>query len=148
MNRRHLRDYTFKLLFHETFYKDKELDDQLDLFLEQSMYPEEGQLLLVEAETKILKERIKHVISVLDELDSEIMKAAEGWKPSRMNRVDLTILRLACYEMKYDQEVPQKVAINEAVELAKKYGGDDSPAFVNGILAKFTPDTDGVPDVF
>ena len=52
-----------------------------------------------------------------------------------MNKVDLTILRLGVYEMKYDEEIPEKVAINEAVELAKKYGGDESPAFVNGVLA-------------
>ena len=53
-----------------------------------------------------------------------------------MGKVELTILRLALYEILYDEEVPEKVAINEAVELAKKFGGDDSSAFVNGILAK------------
>ena len=53
-----------------------------------------------------------------------------------MGKVELTILRLALYEIKYDDDVPEKVAINEAVELAKKFGGDDSPAFINGILAK------------
>ena len=54
----------------------------------------------------------------------------------RMGKVELTILRLALYEIKHDDDVPEKVAINEAVELAKKFGGDDSPAFINGILAK------------
>jgi N utilization substance protein B len=53
-----------------------------------------------------------------------------------MGKVELTILRLALYEIKHDDDVPEKVAINEAVELAKKFGGDDSPAFINGILAK------------
>lgn len=53
-----------------------------------------------------------------------------------MGKVELTILRLAVFEMKYDEDIPEKVAINEAVELAKKFGGDESPAFVNGILAK------------
>ena len=53
-----------------------------------------------------------------------------------MGKADLSILRLAVYEMKYDEEIPVNVAINEAVELAKKFGSDDSPAFVNGILAK------------
>ena len=69
-------------------------------------------------------------------LDEEINRVAEGWKTRRMGRVELTILRLALFEMKDDEEIPEKVAINEAVELAKKFGGDDSPAFVNGILAK------------
>jgi len=70
------------------------------------------------------------------ELDEKIDEVAKGWKTRRMGKVELAILRLAVYEMKYDEEVPEKVAINEAVELAKKFGGSDAPAFVNGILAK------------
>ena len=65
-----------------------------------------------------------------------VNEVAEGWKTARMGKVDLTLIRLAVYEMKYEEDVPVKVAINEAVELAKKYGSDDSPAFVNGVLAK------------
>ena len=57
-------------------------------------------------------------------------------KTSRMNKVDLTILRLAVYELKWDDEIPVGVAINEAVELAKRFGGDESPSFVNGVLGK------------
>ena len=53
-----------------------------------------------------------------------------------MGKVELTILRLAVYEMKFDEDIPEKVAINEAVELARKFGGNDAPAFVNGVLAK------------
>ena len=53
-----------------------------------------------------------------------------------MGKVDLTLIRLAVYEMKYEEDIPVKVAINEAVELAKQYGTDDSPAFINGVLAK------------
>ena len=64
-------------------------------------------------------------------------EVAAGWKTRRMGKVELTILRLALYEMDYDDTVPAKVAVNEAVELAKKFGGSDSPAFVNGVLAKF-----------
>jgi N utilization substance protein B len=54
-----------------------------------------------------------------------------------MGKVDLTLLRLAVYEIRYEEAIPFKVAVNEAVELAKKYGTDDSPSFVNGVLAKF-----------
>ena len=53
-----------------------------------------------------------------------------------MGKTDLTILRLAVYEMEYDEDVPVGVAVNEAVELSKKFGGDESPIFVNGILGK------------
>ena len=63
-------------------------------------------------------------------------ESSKGWKTSRMGKVELTILRLAVYEMKFDEDMPEKVAINEAVELARKFGGNDAPAFVNGVLAK------------
>ncbi|MBO6015159.1 MAG: transcription antitermination factor NusB, partial [Lachnospiraceae bacterium] len=67
-----------------------------------------------------------------------IRQTATGWTMERMGKVDLTILRLAVYEMKMDDTIPVSVAINEAVELAKKFGQDESPSFVNGVLAKFT----------
>ena len=76
------------------------------------------------------------MVSHLPEIDALLNENAKGWKTGRMNKVDLTILRLAVYEMRYDGDIPEKVAINEAVELSKKFGGDDSPSFVNGVLAK------------
>ena len=54
-----------------------------------------------------------------------------------MGKVDLSLIRLAVYEIRYEEDIPTKVAINEAIELAKKYGTDESPAFINGVLAKF-----------
>lgn len=72
-----------------------------------------------------------------DWIDFEIDTAAKGWKTTRMGKVDLALIRLAVYEIRYDDEIPFKVAVNEAVELAKQYGTNESPAFVNGILAKF-----------
>ena len=72
------------------------------------------------------------------EIDAMLEKVSRGWKLSRMGKVELTILRLAVYEMRFDEDIPEKVAINEAVELSKKFGGDDSPAFINGVLAKLT----------
>lgn len=136
MNRRQLREYTFKLLFHANFYSKEELTEQAGNYLEECMYPEEGQLLLVEQEKKELEARFSMILEKLPKIDEEISLAAEGWKLSRMNKVDLSIIRLAGYELMFDENVPGKVAINEAVELAKSYGGDDSPQFVNGVLAK------------
>ncbi|MDE6636444.1 MAG: transcription antitermination factor NusB [Lachnospiraceae bacterium] len=71
----------------------------------------------------------------ISEMDPVIEKCSKGWKLNRIGNADITILRLAIYEMKYDDNVPVKVAINEAVELAKRYGMDNSPGFINGILA-------------
>ncbi len=137
MNRRQLREYTFKLLFHANFYEKEELIEQADNYLEECMYPEEGQLLLVENEKEQLGQRFSLIVEKLPQIDEEITQAAEGWKIGRMNKVDLSIIRLAAYELMFDEDVPGKVAINEAVELAKSYGGDESPQFVNGVLAKF-----------
>ena len=84
-----------------------------------------------------IKEKLFKVIDVLPELDVKLADKVEGWDINRMGKVDLTILRLALYEMTYDDEIPEGVAINEAVELAKKFGQDNSKAFVNGVLSKF-----------
>ncbi len=65
-----------------------------------------------------------------------VNQVAQGWKTTRMGKADLTLIRLAVHEMKFEEDVPEGVAINEAVELAKTYGSDDSPSFVNGVLAK------------
>jgi N utilization substance protein B len=68
------------------------------------------------------------------EIDANIEKYLKGWKLNRISKVDLAIMRLAVYEMMYGNDVPDVVAVNEAVELAKTFGGDNSPSFINGIL--------------
>lgn len=68
------------------------------------------------------------------EIDDVIQSASRNWRLDRMSRVDRNILRLATYELRFTEDVPVKVVINEAVELAKRFGAAESPAFVNGIL--------------
>lgn len=118
------------------FYSREELSQQIDNYLSECMYPQEDQLLLTEPEKDELTERFARIMEKLSAIDEEITASAEGWKLGRMNKVDLSIIRLACYELMFDDTVPGKVAINEAVELAKRYGGDESPQFVNGVLAR------------
>ena len=91
---------------------------------------------ITEEESAIIKERFDCVMERLEEIDKNINEKAKGWSTERMGKVDLTIIRLAVFEILYDESVPNGVAINEAVEIAKKYGQDNSPSFVNGILAK------------
>lgn len=129
MFRRQLREYTFKMLFHKEFYPSEELEEQVDNFLQ-----EEDEL--TEEQRVAMAARAKDIFDKIPELDEQIAAVSEGWKLDRMSKVDLTIIRLALYEMRYDDQVPDKVAVNEAVEIAKKFGGDNSPQFVNGILAK------------
>lgn len=71
-----------------------------------------------------------------EEIDRIIGEAAIGWSVDRMPKVDLSILRIAVYELVFDRKAPQKVVINEAVRIAGKYGGEDSPKFINGVLGK------------
>ena len=91
---------------------------------------------LKDEDREYLTRRAEAVMDRIPEIDGKINEAAQGWKTKRMGKAELTILRLAVYEMKYDEDIPEKVAINEAVELAKKFGGKDSPSFINGVLAK------------
>lgn len=130
MTRRELRENIFKMLFRVEFHEENEINDQLALFEEQL----EG---LKEADLSYIKEKTKEVILHLKEIDAKINEKSTGWKTSRMGKVDLSIMRLAVYEILFDEEIPEKVAINEAVELAKRFGTDESPAFINGVLAKF-----------
>lgn len=129
MSRREVREQIFKLLFRAEFYEETDLPEQLELFFEELDKKEEK-------DTHYIQDKFEQIVSLLPELDGMINEAAKGWKTTRMGKVDLTLIRLAVYEMKFEEEVPTGVAINEAVELAKSYGTDDSASFVNGILAK------------
>lgn len=140
MSRRALREHCFRIIFCADFYPSAEAGEQLAMYIEQKgLYEEEEEEasgFLSESEKEELKEKVDAVLANIGEIDEKISSVSKGWSLRRMGRVELTILRLAAYEMDYDENIPQKVAINEAVELAKKYGGDESPAFINGILAK------------
>jgi len=77
---------------------------------------------------------IRGVCEGRDALDATIAEALERWSPGRLGRVERNILRLALYEMRHQDDVPVNVAINEAIEIAKAYGADEAPRFVNGVL--------------
>lgn len=129
MGRRDIREHTFKLLFMSQFNDALEMPETIALYFEELENPKEG-------EQELVLERYESVVKYLPEIDELLNQFSKGWKTSRMAKVDLTVLRLAVYELKYDESIPEGVAINEAVELAKKYGGNDSYSFVNGILGK------------
>ena len=130
MKRSEIRENLFKMVFCTEFHSREELDEQLALYLEEQV-PQ-----LTEKERDYVVHKFRDIVQKTEEIDGKINAVARGWKTGRMSRTDLAILRLAVYEMQYEDAVPVKVAINEAVELAKQFGGDDSPSFVNGILAK------------
>lgn len=130
MTRRNLRIQLFKLLFRVEFNQPEEMPEQMALFFDTEETIDE------DAQEEI-QEKYEAIEGKLSELDRMLNEKATGWTTARMGKVDLAILRLALYEILYDDKVPASVAINEAVEIAKKFGQDESPSFINGILAKF-----------
>ena len=129
MGRSELRKHIFRMLFLIEFNGEDEMPEQAELYLDDMEGLSDKDRAYITAKHAKVVERIK-------EIDDILNTHTTGWKTSRMNKVDLSILRLAVYEMKWDDEIPVGVAINEAVELAKKYSGDEGPSFVNGVLAR------------
>ncbi|MBR3811809.1 MAG: transcription antitermination factor NusB [Agathobacter sp.] len=130
MTRRELRENVFKMLFRVEFHEENEMVGQLEMLDEEYDNIKEDDLAYI-------NNKCNDIIAKIPEIDEAINANTTGWKTSRMAKVDLSIIRLAVYEMKYEEDVPQKVAINEAIELAKAYGTENSASFVNGVLAKF-----------
>lgn len=130
MSRREIREHLFRMLFRKDFHEESEMNEQMGMYFDslEEIHSEE--------EDSYLRERFEGMLSKISEVDIILEGISSGWKLNRMGKVDLTILRLAIYEIKFDDNIPTKVAINEAVEIAKIFGGDSSGAFVNGVLAK------------
>ena len=131
MSRRELREQIFKLLFRVEFNQNEEMTAQKEFFFEE----EENQADV--ADTAYITEKFNRIFEKLEEIDAVLNEKVQKWDTGRMGKVDLTVLRLAVFEILYDEEIPTGVAINEAVELAKKFGQDSSPSIVKGVLAKF-----------
>ena len=138
MGRREQREQIFKLLFRVEFNELEEMPQQRDLFLDEIKLPvEEDGLAAREKDLSYIAEKYGRIQEKLSEIDRLINEKTEGGSLGRMGKVEVTLLRLGAYEILFDQDVPDSVAINEAVELAKRYGQDNSGSFVNAVLAKF-----------
>lgn len=129
MKRTEMRDHIFKLVFEMEFNSAEDMKTQTELYLQGLEDAKEKDL-------EYIRAKAEQIGSKLSEIDKLINETVKGWKTSRMNKADLSILRLAVYEMRWDDDVPVGVAIDEAVELAKRYSSDDGPSFINGVLAK------------
>ena len=130
MTRSEMREHVFKLIFRVPFHDKNELREQIDYYFDDLTD-------VNEKDYEYIKNKALLVCELSDELDEKINSVSEGWPVDRIGKAELAIMRLAVYEMLYDDDIPVNVAINEAVELAKRYGSDDNAAsFVNGVLAK------------
>lgn len=132
MKRSSLREQIFKLLFRAAF------NDAAEMPAQEQMFFDAGDFVATDKDREYIITKTQQIVDKIPEIDQQLTDKVKGWTIDRIGRVELAILRLGVYEMEYDDEIPEGVAISEAVELAKKFGDESSGAFVNGVLAKFT----------
>lgn len=123
MTRHELRVAVFKNIFQIPFYEEDIPEADLDLG-EQS--PED---------LEYISSKVKAIQENLPEIDGIIENVSQGWSVKRLGKAELAILRLAVYEIRFDDDIPDKVAVNEAVELAKEYSDEKAASFINGVLS-------------
>jgi len=117
------------ILFRVEFYDLSEMKEQESLYMDKIVD-------ITAQERGYVIERADKIIELLPQIDAKLDAISKGWKLDRLGKVELAILRLGIYELDFDEDIPTNVALNEAVELAKTYGGDTSPSFINGVLGK------------
>lgn len=128
MNRSAIRELTFKLIYSLEVQKNSNIEEQIALYIETNDIKDEEAI-------EYIKETIDGIYKNSNDIIGLIEKNLKAdWKINRISKINLSLLKLAIYEIKY-KNIPYKIVINEAVELAKKYGEDTSKNFVNGILA-------------
>lgn len=136
MTRKRIRENLYIMLFQINFHSKEDVLEQADIYLEGLEDADATKKAKAE-----LKDRLQAVLEQIGKIDKIIEEKSKGWELSRLPKADLSVMRLAVFEILFDENVPNGVAINEAVELAKKYGGDKSYGFVNGVLASIAKDT-------
>lgn len=129
MTRRKIRETIFLLLFRIEFVSKQELAEQVDYYFAD--HPD-----ISEADEQYIRQKLQAILEDLPVYDEKIREICEGWRITRLGKAELTILRLAVYEILKDDDIPTGVAINEAVEIARIYCSEEAPRFVNGVLAK------------
>ena len=123
------------ILFRVEFHDLSELKEQEQLYLDKIED-------ITDKERDYVAERADKIFALLPQIDAKLDEISKGWKLDRLGKVELAILRLGIFEMNFDEDIPTNVALNEAVELAKTFGGDTSPSFINGVLGKLIEEQD------
>lgn len=138
MSRRLARETALQVLFQ--FDMNQDLKEEIkNPNLEIKKWAEE--FAVPEGSIPFAQELVKGTITEKERIDQEIEKRSEDWPLARMANVDRNLLRLACYELLFRDDIPAGVTINEAIEIAKRYGGDESGKFVNGVLDRIAEST-------
>lgn len=138
MNRTVMREHIFKLLFRVEFHDTVEFEQQISMYFDalREGTKEEKAIDVNEEDYNYIHDKAVAIKNNIADIDAKINEISEGWPTTRLGKAELSIMRLATYEALYDDDIPTNVAINEAIELAKKYGSDNAPSFINGVLAK------------
>lgn len=140
MTRKNARKHSFSLIYQLSFHTDFDVEKIYSAYLED-LAAEKPDLKIDDNAKAFIYSHLSGTVQNLARIDGYIEKNLSGWDIDRINTVDLAILRLCVYELLFDESIPNNVAMNEAVELAKAYGDDDSPGFINGILASIIKET-------
>lgn len=132
MSRKVAREIAFKTIFSLNFQSEEVNPEEI---INSEIKESEQKLDLSRADMDYVKDVCHGVFEKTTELDEQISKSLKSWKMERISKTDLAILRLAIYEIIYRMDIPPKVSVNEAVELAKAFSDANSPSFINGVLA-------------
>lgn len=141
MTRTEIRETVFKVLFRYEFHDPESFVTQMSMFFAQ--YPESGDdesedwPELKDKDVVKITDKVTDILCKLSEIDSKIEEKLDNWKFERIGKAELSIMRIAVYEILFDDTIDTAVAISEAVKMSKKYCDDKSHSFVNGVLAKF-----------
>ena len=135
MSRKIAREVAFKIIFSNEFEQDslKELIE--NIVSDNELIETTNKNDISSEDKKYIEQVVLGIAEKKEELDEKIKTYLKGWTMDRISKTDLAILRLAVYEMLYREDIPCKVSINEAVELAKAFCEETSPSFINGVLA-------------
>lgn len=133
MGRKIAREETMKLLFQMEMNNDYS-DNLVELYINENNLDHDEQ--------EYMRHAVRTITTNLNNIDKSIKKYIKGWKIHRLAKVDLSVLRIAVYEIVYRKDIPIEVSINEAIEICKKYSTDESSKFINGVLGSFVREKD------
>lgn len=129
MLRTQVRETIFKIVFRLPFVSEEEMLEQIEFSMEElAGKSEENQ--------DYIRRKVADIVEKLEKIDETLAANCEGWNLTRLGKAEIALMRIAVYELMYEADIPEKVAINEAVELAKQYCDEDAKGFVNAVLGK------------
>lgn len=147
MNRRQAREVAVQTLYRISLNEDDQDYHVIHSVIEQVSSEEDSGLKTPSADDRnviFAAKLVKDTLAYMDQIDELLKTYLSGWKLDRLSKVDLQILRLAVYEMMLSEDVPPKAVVNEAIELAKHFGTEESGKFVNGVLGKILKEKDTI----